>query len=217
MKEDTLMTYYGNYDSTALKFLPFYAEMHTEIIERINKRPDDKIKVLELGFGTGNLTERIFTSFPNVVITGLDNYQKNVDQALIKLRGYNFNSKVQSFKDMSGLNDRFDFVVSSLAIHHLSATEKRDLFARVYEVLPRGGRFIIGDIVKSDKEKAWHNYLVENMGEEGEERWQTHKNNKDDKPSTLDRQILWLKQAGFEKVEVTAGWYNFNVFFGEKC
>ena len=54
------------------------------------------------------------------------------------------------------------------------------------------------------------------MGKEGEHRWQVHKNNKEDKPSTLEDQIVWLNQAGFDKIEIINKWFNFYVFYGEK-
>ncbi len=44
----------------------------------------------------------------------------------------------------------FDVVVSALAVHHLDATAKRDLFARVHAALRAGGRFVLGDVVLVD-------------------------------------------------------------------
>jgi tRNA (cmo5U34)-methyltransferase len=41
----------------------------------------------------------------------------------------------------------FDLVVSMLAVHHLDAGEKADLFRRVREVLAPGGCFVLGDLV----------------------------------------------------------------------
>ena len=41
----------------------------------------------------------------------------------------------------------FDLVVTALAIHHLDGAGKRELFARVHDVLPRCGTFVLGDVV----------------------------------------------------------------------
>ena len=42
---------------------------------------------------------------------------------------------------------RFDLVVSALAVHHLPAAGKADLFARIASALRPGGIFVLGDVV----------------------------------------------------------------------
>jgi len=75
----------------------------------------------------------------------------------------------------------FDLVVSALAVHHLDATAKRDLFRRVAAVLRPGGRFVLADLV------------VPRPGEQGpiEVDW------KMDVPDTAADQLAWLEEAGF--------------------
>ena len=73
----------------------------------------------------------------------------------------------------------FDVVVSALAVHHLDATEKRDLFARVHAALRAGGRFVLGDVVLVDEPVAplspgW------------------------DRPDTASDQVAWLRESGFD-------------------
>jgi tRNA (cmo5U34)-methyltransferase len=41
----------------------------------------------------------------------------------------------------------FDLVFSALAIHHLAAAAKADLFVRVAAVLAPGGRFVMADVI----------------------------------------------------------------------
>jgi tRNA (cmo5U34)-methyltransferase len=43
-----------------------------------------------------------------------------------------------------------DLVVSALAVHHLDAAGKADLFARIASVLRPGGRFVLADVVVPD-------------------------------------------------------------------
>ena len=44
----------------------------------------------------------------------------------------------------------FDLVFSALAVHHLDADGKADLFARVAAVLAPGGRFVLADVIVPD-------------------------------------------------------------------
>ena len=41
----------------------------------------------------------------------------------------------------------FDLIFSALAVHHLDAAGKQDLFARVADALVPGGRFVLADVV----------------------------------------------------------------------
>lgn len=208
--------YYEIYDQVVLKMLPFYSEMHTDMIGQIAEEKTENLKILELGFGTGTLTYRVMKEYPNAQVLGVDNHEENIDKAMEKLNNFpNFKPIKADFKNFE-TSDLFDAVISALSIHHLSDEEKQKYFKFIFENLSVGGRFIIGDIVKSEDEEEWHKYLIETMGEEGEFRWQKHKNNKEDKPSTLKDQLLWLKQAGFDKIEVVNKWFNFYVFYGEK-
>jgi SAM-dependent methyltransferase len=70
----------------------------------------------------------------------------------------------------------FDLVVSALAVHHLDAAAKADLFVRVADQLRPGGRFVLGDVVVPDDPAdavtpidGWY-----------------------DKPSTVADQLRWL-------------------------
>jgi len=40
----------------------------------------------------------------------------------------------------------FDLVVSALAVHHLRADNKADLFRRIAKALDVGGRFVLADV-----------------------------------------------------------------------
>jgi tRNA (cmo5U34)-methyltransferase len=45
----------------------------------------------------------------------------------------------------------FDLVFSALAVHHLDADGKQDLFRRIALVLRPGGRFVLGDVVVPER------------------------------------------------------------------
>lgn len=209
-------TYYEIYDKVVLKMLPFYGEMHKEMIRLVNRKKNEAFAVFEAGFGTGTLTYRMLKAFPMAEVYGIDNSAANIVKAEEKLEGFkNFAYQVGDF-NKTKFDKKFDYLVSALAIHHLSGEEKARYFKKSFKALKAGGRIIIGDIVKSRDERLWHKYLVDKMGEEGEFRWQRHKSNKEDKPSTLAEQLRWLKEAGFNNVTYTKKWFNFYVFYGEK-
>ena len=76
----------------------------------------------------------------------------------------------------------FDVVVSALAVHHLDAAGKADLFGRVHGLLVAGGRFVLGDVVVPEKAA---DAVTPVDGEY-------------DLPDSVEDQLRWLTAAGFE-------------------
>ena len=76
---------------------------------------------------------------------------------------------------------RFDLVFSALAVHHLDGPEKADLFRRVAEVLPPGGRFVLGDVIVPE-DPADVVCPIDGIY---------------DQPSSISEQLKWLEDAGF--------------------
>jgi tRNA (cmo5U34)-methyltransferase len=73
----------------------------------------------------------------------------------------------------------FDLVVSVLAVHHLDAAEKADLFGRVAARLAPDGRFVFGDVIVPDDPGD----VV------------TPIDGTYDRPSRADEQLQWLTDA----------------------
>jgi tRNA (cmo5U34)-methyltransferase len=76
----------------------------------------------------------------------------------------------------------YELVFSALAVHHLEASAKRDLFARVAASLRRGGRFVLADVVVPADPAMARIPLSADF----------------DRPDRLDDQIVWLAEAGFD-------------------
>ena len=76
----------------------------------------------------------------------------------------------------------FDLVVSALTVHHLLGEDKADLFRRVAQVLPPGGRFVLGDVVVPDCPDDAVIPLEEGF----------------DRPDTIEAQLSWLRAAGLD-------------------
>jgi tRNA (cmo5U34)-methyltransferase len=126
-------------------------------------------------------------------------------------------------------------VVSSLAIHHLDGTGKRELFRDVYRMLEPGGAFLIADLVMPASEaglrlaaRSWDEAVRERslrlLGDERaferfeEEKWNLYRypDPEVDRPSGLYEQLTWLREAGFENVDVSWMRAGHAVFGGTK-
>jgi tRNA (cmo5U34)-methyltransferase len=102
----------------------------------------DARRVLELGTGSGVTSRRVLARHPRAHLTGVDSSEHML--AAADLPGADL--RLQDLRDPLP-EGPFDLVFSALAIHHLDAAAKADLFGRVSAVLAPGGRFVMADVV----------------------------------------------------------------------
>jgi tRNA (cmo5U34)-methyltransferase len=102
--------------------------------------------ILELGTGTGETTRRVLAAHPGAHLHGIDSSKEMLRVARDTLAGENVELELAKI-DGSLPAGPFDLVVSALAVHHLDAGGKRELFQSVAGVLGDGGRFVLADVV----------------------------------------------------------------------
>ena len=139
----------------------------------------DARTVLELGTGTGETARRVLSANPRANVLGVDASREMLARARSALPAGRVRLVVGRLEDPLP-EGPFDVVVSVLAVHHLDAAGKADLFRRVARVLAPRGRFVLGDvIVPSDPTDVI-----------------TPVDGAYDTPSTVSEQIRWLEDAG---------------------
>jgi tRNA (cmo5U34)-methyltransferase len=125
----------------------------------------------------------VLAHHPGAAAVGVDKSEPMLRAARHRLESLQVDLQVAELTDpLPG--GPFDLVVSALAIHHLKALEKADLFARIAGVLRPFGRFVLGDVVIPGDAV-------------------TPLTGGHDRPSTLVDQLQWLADAGFE---ASAAW-----------
>jgi tRNA (cmo5U34)-methyltransferase len=136
-------------------------------------------RVLELGTGTGETALRVWAGLPDADWLGIDASEAMLARARERLPDADLR--------LGRLEDElpegpFDLVVSALAVHHLDGAGKRELFSRVAAVLRPGGVFVLGDLVVPPSGEKGPIYVDWEM----------------DLPDSIDDQLAWLREAGFE-------------------
>jgi len=152
--------------------IPLYDELQERTVAATEEI--DAKRILELGFGTGETTRRVLARHPGAHVLGLDGSSRML--AAIELDGAEFR-RAELTDPLP--QERFDLVVSCLTIHHLTADQKRDLFARVAAVAEW---LVFGGVVVP---KVPANAVVPLVPEY-------------DYPNTVADQLAWLREAGFE-------------------
>ena len=120
--------------------VPDYDRLQDELVRATDGV--DARRVLELGTGSGVTSRRVLERHPHAHLTGVDSSEHML--AAADLPGADL--RLQDLGDPLP-EGPFDLVFSALAIHHLDAAAKADLFARVAAVLAPGGRFVMADVV----------------------------------------------------------------------
>ncbi len=211
------------YDRARRQLVPCFDDFYGTAVKAIPYGPDAAIRVLDLGAGTGLLSGMVARAFPQASISLVDLSPGMLEVARRRFAGEpsRFDVRVMDYT-REPLPGRYEAVVSALSIHHLDASEKRDLFRKVYSVLRDGGIFINADQVlgytpqiEARYREAWLRQVSE-RGVSEDDLAAALGRMKEDKPSTLDEQKAWLEEAGFEQVDCLYKNYGFAVYGGYK-
>jgi len=172
----------GEYLAMMREAVPGYDRMEDETVAATGTGAKS---VLELGIGTGETARRVLARHPEAKLIGVDGSPGMVGVARDSLPSDRVSVLVGSLEDPLP-DGPFDLVVSALAVHHLQADSKADLFRRIAEALEPGGRFVLADVVTPLNPS----YVV------------TAIDPAVDYPSTLEEQLTRLDAAGMNP-EVT--------------
>lgn len=154
-------------------------------------------RILELGTGTGETTGRVLAVHPQATIVGVDSSPEMLAVAARELQGQ-LEAHVGRLEDELPAGP-FDLVFSALAVHHLDSAAKADLFRRVAWVLRPGGRFVLADVVVPARPEDAVTPLTPDF----------------DLPDSVERQLEWLREAGFDgRVEWT--WKDLAILVAER-
>lgn len=222
-----------NYRDDADIYLPFrsqFIEVSKSLYGHYISK-SSKAKVLDLGCGDGLFIQELSKSFKLSKVTLVDGSLEMLEAAKKRLSGQNRNYYIQaSFQQLLAndpLNDNFDFIYSSLAIHHLPLDKKKKLYAYIYGHLSSGGWFIHYDVVLPQSEKLekwylslWREWIKMHPYKEKREQLlgipEQYKSNSDNMPDTLEAQLEVLKDVGFCNVDCFYKYGIFSLFGGSK-
>ena len=126
-----------------------YKDVLNTIYNIIHRK--EKAKVLDIGFGTGVLTKKLYDD--GYEIYGIDFSERMLEiskekMPLAKLVQYDFSRGLP--KELE--NIQFDYIISTYAMHHLEDEDKIKFINKLEKYLSRDGRIIIGDIAFETRE-----------------------------------------------------------------
>lgn len=120
-----------------------YKDVLNTIYNIVHKK--EKAKVLDIGFGTGVLTKKLYDD--GYEVYGIDFSKRMLKIAkekmlLAKLFQYDFSKGLPKALG----NIQFDYIISTYAMHHLEDKEKINFINKLDKYLSNDGKIIIGDV-----------------------------------------------------------------------
>ena len=199
-----------DYTNFVHRAVPRYPEMLWAIFQYIPKELKPK-RILELGCGTGNLSELVVKTYPNAEKVLVDISEEVISQCKSRLEN---NSRVEycqaDINELDFPTNSFDLIVSSITIHHLKDHEKQLLFEKAFSWLTNEGVFTYVDqfagVTREIYDKhmnLWHQFVLNSGCSEDEwDLWMKHQDEHDYHAAATD-QISWLKKANFNSIDIT--------------
>jgi tRNA (cmo5U34)-methyltransferase len=203
------------YDEQRRKFIPCFDDFYGISVSMASADTENP-NILDIGAGTGLLSAFLMERYPGASFTLIDISERMLDMAKDRFKGNSNVKYVVADYSKHDFAEKYDLVVSALSIHHLEDEEKKDLYKKSYSILKEKGVFINADHVHGETpfienlyKTTWKRY-VENSGLTEEEILAGYERTK------LDKQLEWLKEAGFCDVSCIYKYYHFAVMFGRK-
>jgi tRNA (cmo5U34)-methyltransferase len=206
-------------------------DVQEDVVTHLFARHKHPVKrFLDLGCGAGAMSELLLGA-----VSGSEGVIVDFSEPMLARAGVNLAGHAGRWQAVRGdLNDlawrdalpagRYDAVVSGLAIHHLPPERKPALFAEILALLEPGGMFVNMDYVTIDGPLRGlfdEQMLANAVRAERESGGTRHEHevdleDDDDRPDTVEDQLRWLRDAGFEQVEVHFKWAEAAIYGGAR-
>lgn len=191
------------YDTTIRRFIPAYEEMLTVAVQEVTRVGAGL--VLDLGAGTGALSEAILSAGESGTVELIDLDREMLKQARLRLGRFAGRARFTELSFLAPL-PCCDSVVASLALHHVRTLDaKRALYRRIHEALRQGGVFVNADAAMPAEpvalEAAWGSW-VDHMAAHGIDEQRAHEHfekwAEEDTYFTLNEELAAVASAGFD-------------------
>ncbi len=189
--------------------------------------------ILDLGCGDGIITHGLLKIDDSISATLIDGSEDMLNKARERFKEVKnilyIHASFQELLEKDILDSKFNFIVSSMAIHHLTMEGKRSLFRKIHSYLKESGYFVNIDVVLAPTDsldtwymELWQEWMDEKKallnieGEPSADIVKRYKDLEENKPDTLNAQLDAMKEIGFKEVDCFYKYGIFAIFGGKK-
>ncbi|MGN0612757.1 MAG: class I SAM-dependent methyltransferase [Porcipelethomonas sp.] len=210
------------YDVNRKKFIPCFDDFYESSTKLILSNIPKPAHVLDLGAGTGLLSEFWYKRSPESEYVLVDIAEEMLDVAHRRFAGIgSISCQVSDYSKELPFGD-FDAVISALSIHHLVNDEKIRLFKRIYDKLPDGGLLVNYDQFCAGQpqmnkwfDSCWEAQLADSgLTDEDIRLWRERR--KLDRECSAEEETEMLRRCGFSEVKCIYSYHKFSVIAAMK-
>jgi len=222
---DDVKEQFGNvskrYDSQRKYLIPCFDDFYKTCLPLIKSVANAKT-ILDVGAGTGLFSQFVYQQNPHLHFTLADISAPMLSVAKERFKSMENFDFIELDLSTDNIPGKYDIIISGLAIHHLTDTDKQKLYSNIYNALNEGGLFINADQVtgRSMLFDSLYKYewreTVSHSELDHEALIQAFERTKLDKLAPLDKQLKMLEKAGFNEVDCIYKNLSFAVFGGFK-
>jgi len=211
------------FDEFFYKIVPYYRQMLEILVQSMPFKKNAKLKIIDLGCGTGNLGAKAKEYYQNARLTCVDMTENMIKMAKTKFEKYPdtvfWHGDIRKFD----FSKKYDAVISSMVLHHVEGAEKIKFYKKLNKSLKKGGVFLNIDIFLTNDAKLQKFYIdkwISFMSSNGlpldkiKEMLARHK--KEDRPVVIGWELEALKKAGFKTQDIIFKNFNFAVYGAKK-
>src|ERR1041385_7819440 len=196
------------YDVEIRRFIPHYDDMLATGVELLARLAPPDAHVLDLGGGTGALSEAVLRGLPEAHITLLDVDRAMLDEARRRLAPFGDRVALREGSFFDPL-PAAEAAVASLALHHVrDLGAKTDVYRAIHAALAPGGVFLNLDAAITEGPRLnrltfdrWAASMNEHGIADAEARDHFAAWAREDRYLPLDEELAALRRAGFAEVE----------------
>lgn len=207
----------SQYDNQRRQLIPCFDDFYGIATNLVNCE-NDAPRILDLGAGTGLFSSFIRRKYPNASLTLIDLSDEMLKEARTRFSNDPSVNYISADYSSYPYTEKYDAIISSLSIHHLSHPAKQALFRVIHEQLKEGGSFVNADQA-AGATSYWESYnmtqwkeTISQSGLSAEAIAASIDRRKEDISATVQDQLEWLSEAGFVNSECVYKSYSFTVF-----
>ena len=209
------------YDKTIRQLIPHYEAVLKSMAAFLPFDNNQVIDILDIGSGTGYLSQLLKQRFFYSEITCLDVTVKMIKSAKQKLANYsNIHYVCKRVQDFTFKKNQYDAVVVSMVFQHLeNQRTKFSLYKKICNSLKKEGIFLMFGPVKAPNDfieayymKKWSLFLQQSFIKKKSEDGCLTTYAEKDGPESFLKELAMLQKAGFQYVDVLYKQDNFAIF-----
>ncbi len=148
----------ASYDRDMDLMHPNRHKMVRVALELLPFEPNHEFLALDVGSGTGFLTQRLLEAFPNARVIAVDGASSMTETATERLgpRAGSVDFRTGDFRDLDLLlkpGETGAVVLSAYALHHVDHAAKVEVIRRCLDFLEPGGWFLNADLIVAESER----------------------------------------------------------------